>query len=365
MNYYGYSGKKSKHRSNKRTVIIRVLIIVLAIAGSITFGLVLGNHLKNKLDNAVISDEPIENIIPEKEDDVEDEAQPILKKEASFEELAFTGGYLDLKDCPDTKKAAAFVDGLKKAGYTGIVYNAKNENGMLTYDSSAVSFLGSTWVLGSVTTSEMVEAAASAAKENEMKCCAYIELSKIFDEGKEAIVSEVVDKAVIEELYGFGFDRFILGNVFTGETEFSSDTVNAFYRYFEDLRNAAPDAYFGIVLEPSVFEKAELTPTLELLFRYIDFFSVDFSDSSTYSDSAVDTFRDNFSGSLSAYRINILLDGSSEKSIIDRVDMFSLNGSNVSFVTPKTDYKAEKDDDGNFLYSSKLPAYSIYKEETE
>jgi len=45
MNYYGYSGKKSKHRSNKRTVIIRVLIIVLAVVGSVTFALVLGNRL--------------------------------------------------------------------------------------------------------------------------------------------------------------------------------------------------------------------------------------------------------------------------------------------------------------------------------
>ncbi len=364
MNYYGYSGKKSKHRSNKRTVIIRVLIIVFAIAGSVAFGLVLGNHLKNKLDNAVISDEPIENIIPEKEESVEDDVQPVLKREAPFDELAFTGAYLDLMDCPDTKNATAFVQALKKAGYTGIIYRVKNENGILTYNSPAVTALTSTAAVGSETTNELLATAVSTAENDGMKRCAYLELTKVFEDSDEATVARTLDRAVVGELYELGFDRFILDGVFSGDVEFTSDAVNSFYKYFETLRNAAPDAYFGIVLKPAVFENAELTPTLELMFRYIDFFSVDFSDSDTYSDNAVDTFRNNFSGSLSAYRINILLDGSSEKEITDRVEMFSLNGRNISFLTPRTDYKSEKDDDGNFLYSSKMPFYSIYNEET-
>ncbi len=362
MNYYGYSGKKSKHRSSKRTVIIRVLIIVLVVVGSVVFALVLGNHLKNKLDNADISKDPIENILPEETKPQEEEPDPVLKVEASFEELSFTGGYLDLADCPDAKNAASFVKGLKDSGYTAVIFDIRDENGKLTYSSAALSALVGSENVGTATNADVLSAALAEATAQGMKTCAYVELLGMYTGKNDAVLSEV-DRTVIGELATFGFDRFILDGVF-GEG-FTSDAVNGFYDYMEAFRQAAPSAYFGIVLPPSVFEAAELTPTLELTFRYTDFFAVDFSDAETYSSEAIATFRDNFSGSLSAYRINVLLDGKSEENIKDGYGLFSYVGGNVSFVTPKTDYTNEKDEDGNFLYSSKVPAYSIFAEETE
>jgi len=360
MNYYGYSGKKSKHRSNKRTVIIRVLIIVLAVVGSVTFALVLGNRLKGKLEDADISKEPIENIIPEKPVQKEEEPDPVFKEEASFEELSFTGGYLDLADCPDGKSAASFVKGLKAAGYTSVIFDVRDENGKLTYSSTALSELVGAATSGSVTSAEILSAALSEATNQGMKKCAYVELLGAYT-GKGETVLTTVDSTVVGELAAIGFDRFILSGVFGGE--FTSDAVNAFYSHVETLRKAAPDAYFGVVLSPTVFEAAELTPTLELMFRYTDFFAVDFSDSGTYSADAVATFRDNFSGSLNAYRINVLLDGATEKSIKSGYETFIHTGANVSFLTQKNDYTKEKDEDGNFLYSSKIPAYSVLPEE--
>ena len=360
MNYYGYSGKKSKHRSNKRTVIIRVLIIVLAVVGSVAFALVLGNRLKNKLEDADISKEPIENIIPETPVQEEEEPTPVLKEEASFEELSFTGGYLDLAECPDGKSAAAFVKGLKSAGYTAVIFDVRDENGRLAYSSAALSELVGAEIVGSVTNSDILSAALAEAADQGMKKCAYVELKGVYTEKGETVLT-TVDQTVIGELASLGFDRFIMSGVF--EAEFTSDAVNSFYTHVEKLRKAAPAAYFGVILSPTVFEAAELTPTLELLFRYTDFFAVDFSDSATYSADAVATFRDNFSGSLNAYRINVLLDGGTENSIKSGYETFIHTGANVSFLTQKTDYTKEKDEDGNFLYSSKIPAYSVLPEE--
>ncbi len=362
MNYYGYSGKKSKHRSSKRTIIIRVIIIILAVVGSVTFALVLGNHLKNKLDEAEISKEPIENIIPEESSSTEEELDPIFKAEASFEELSFSGGYLDLKDCPDGKSAASFVKGLKAAGYTGIIFDIRDENGSLTYASAALSELIGAETVGSVTSADILSAALAEASAQGMKKCAYIDLLTNYTD-KNDLVLTTVDETIIGELAQLGFDRFILNGVFGNE--FSSDTVNAFYGYMSSLREVAPNAYFGVVLAPNVFETAELTPTLELMFRYTDFFAVNFSDSATYSSEAVATFRDNFSGSLNAYRINVLLDGATEKSIKSGYETFIHTGCNVSFLTQRNDYTKEKDEDGNFLYSSKIPAYSVLPEDTE
>ena len=111
MNYYNYSGKKSQSRlkSNRKKIIINILIIVGIIALCVVFALVLGNHLKKKLEAAELSTEPVENFFEPIETEEPDPADEIdfVKNDRAEGAMSAVFGYLDLEGCPDAASAEA------------------------------------------------------------------------------------------------------------------------------------------------------------------------------------------------------------------------------------------------------------------
>lgn len=365
MNYYNYSGRKSQSRlkSNRKKVIINILIIVVVIALCVAFALILGNHLKNRLEEADISTQPVEEIIEPLETKEPDPADGIdfSKNDRAEGEMSAVFGYLDLAGCPDAAGAEAFVSNLKDAGYTGLIFNVKNEAGKIAYASAAVSELTRTEMPSNVVPSEYLISSVNRASSLGMRSAAYVRLGDMFASDETSRVVRNVELAVIKELSAMGFSEVILDGAFEGR-ELTADTAKLLYGYVSGLRNDCPGTDIGIVIDESFIADPEKTPALEIVFRYTDFFAIDFRNTDDPAPEKIADALDKYSGSFNAYSICALVKGQDVNEIRSSYALFALKEHpNLAFLSPKTDYEEIKNEDGAVLYESKLQKYSIVK----
>ena len=364
VNYYGYSGKKTKHKSNKRKVVINVLIILFTIAASVAFALILGNHLKNKIDNSTVSDVPVGELIPQTTEGTEKDEGPYQKPGYTYESLAAVRGFLDLEGCPDGESAARFVNGLKSCGYTGVLFVLCDDEGRITCSFDAVSDLTGVVPVGSVTSKAILSSAFAEAKKLGMRVSVYAKLSDLYSPDDAQLVKRIIDKRILSELCSMGADEFILDGAITMDN-FDSQHAGLLYEYVSELRDICPGAAIGITIDGGIFENPELTPTLEHIYMYCDFFCVDFTNTEIFTDEALSDFLDRYSGSFTAYNICSLLPGSTLRTIQDGYEKFTSDGRmNLSFAKQKTDYEPVYDEESGELdyVSSKTPNYSLLKD---
>ncbi len=368
MNYYNYSGKKSQSRlkSNRKKIIINILIIVLIIAICVAFALILGNHLKNKLEEADISTEPIENMFEPVDTGEEDPADGIdfVKNDRAEGSMSAVFGYLDLEGCPDAESAKNFVRSLSGDGYTGVVFNARNQAGMYSYASKAASDLARTSPSGAVIPFDHLAAAVGEASARGMRSCVYIDLGDVFLTDETSSVRAALDKSVLKELSGMGFSEIVLDGVLR-DSELTFDFAKNLYSYMSVIRQMCPGTDFGLVMDKAVLDNPEQTPALEMIFRYVDFFALDFTNTEQYTPEVLHDITERFSGSFGAYSILSLLDGKDVASVRNGYAVFSqMKNPNAAFVTPRTDYGEVRDEAGNITYESKIANYSLIESET-
>ena len=356
MKYYTYSGKKSQSRfkSSRKRLIIRITAIVSAVVLSVAFALILGNYLKNKLENAPLSTEPIDSIIDTDSGDDASNGIGFVKNDRKTEELSAIFGYLDLEGCPDAILAEKFVVSLKDAGYTGVVFNVKRDGGKYSYVSNAVTELSNITSQGGAISYDILSSAVDSASVRGMRSAAYIDVGDVFTASEEGKVGVALDRAVVKELSAIGFSEIVFGGL-ADKREITTDFVKDLYCYFSDLRTECINVDFGLVIDPLVLEDPGKTPALELIFRFIDFFAFDLRDVSAFGDGAIAALLDNFGGSFNAYSILSLTDGVSVDSIKSTASIFSSKDYlNAAFLTPRQDYSDGSD------YSAKINNYTIF-----
>ena len=356
MKYYTYSGRKSQSRfkSSRKRLIIRITAIVSAVVLSVAFALILGNHLKKKLDNATLSTEPIDSIISTDNGDDETSGIGFVKNDRKAEELSAIFGYLDLEGCPDAASAERFVISLRDAGYTGMIFNVKRDGGKYAYVSNAVTELSNITSQGGAVSYDTLSSAVNSASVRGMRSAAYIDVGDVFQASEDEKVGVALDRAVVKELSAMGFSEIVFGGL-ADKSEISTDFAKELYGYFSDLRAECENVDFGLVIDPLVLEDPGKTPALELVFRFIDFFAFDLRDVSAFGDGAIASLLDNFGGSFGAYSILSLTDGGSVDSIKSTTSVFSSNNYlNVAFLTPRRDYSDGSD------YSKKINNYTIF-----
>lgn len=359
MNYYGYSDKKSKYKGKKKLLWFNILLIVLIVLASVVFGLVLGNNLKKRLEEAEYSKEPVE-ITTEEENSGEEEEEPLIKNSRTNEEMTATEGYLDLVGCTSSKEAASFVSNLKSAGYTGIYFDAVNNAGEIGYASSeASSFVGGA-LSESLVKADILKAALDSAHQNGLRTTAHLSLSSVFSDDERAKTEFVISKYIIKELHTMGVSEVILSGIFNLEN-FTTGNANYLFTLISEIRNMCPELDIGIVMDLALFENPELTPTLELVFRYTDFFALDFTNAEVFTKEKIESVLTSLSGSFNAYCIRVLTEGDSVKEIQNNYAKISFGGYvNMSFVTPNKDMpNKEVDEAGNVLYKSKIFSYAL------
>lgn len=371
MNYYGYSDKKSKYKRKKNRLWFNILIIALIAVGVVVISLVLGNHLKGKLDNAPISQESFVPT-PEETDDGEEYEEPLMKNSLSYEELATVAGYLDLEGCKTEADAVAFVTNLKNCGYSGVYFTAKNSDGRITFASEAVSALTGITPGESLVSTAVLKTAAATAKTYSMKTGFGMSFAEVFSQDELGGVTKSINKHIIIELYNAGFEEVILYNIFDDDN-FNSDSSEKLNDFVGEIRSMCPEIKIGIVLDPSIFQNHEITPIVELVFRCTDFFAIDLTSGKGYSNEDITTLLDTIRGSINAYYIRVLTDGSSVKQIQENYALFSRGEHvNLSFVSPNLDRAPKKDDDDDkdkdkepVGYKAKIFPYSLIIEKTD
>ncbi|MBR6918037.1 MAG: hypothetical protein IKN38_07620 [Clostridia bacterium] len=366
MKYYNYSGKKSqsRYKTNRKKTIINIIIIVSAVALSVAFALILGNHLKNRLETADISTEPVETLIPAP-DGANDDASSIdfVKNEHAEGEMSAIYGFLDLDGCPDSASASSLVDALCDCGYTGVIFNARNADGKYSYGSKAASEATRTEISRDVVSYDILASAIARAGARGMRSAVYIDLGDVFLTDEISALRSSVDRKVIKELAEMGFSGIILDGL-TRDRDFTIDFVERIYSFISQLRIDCGGADIGMVIEREVLEDPENTPAVEMAFRFVDFFSMDFSAREGDSAQTVSSYIEKYSGSFSAYSILALMRGDDKASIRDGVAATAgEKHPNAAFLTPRKDYTVK---DGEKLsFSSKAETYSLTAADTK
>jgi len=368
MNYYNYSGKKSQSRlkSNRKKLIINIIIIILVITICVALSLILGNHLKHKLEEAELSTQPVEELITPQDTVQTDPGEGVdfVKNDHAAGAMAAVFGYLDLEGCPDEESVQGFVNAMKDNGYTGIVFNVRGKDGNYAFASKAASGLSRVTEPGGVPSYDFLNDAVNTASTLGMRSAAYIDLGDIFSSGERERVGQTIDRAVIKELSDMGFSEIIFDGI-TEDRDFTIDFSKQLYSYVSALREECPGTDFALVIDPAILENPEKTPPLEVAFRFIDLFALDLTNKEVYTPEKISEMLDKFSGSFSAYSLLTLLDGSDIESIRAGYEEFSAQTyPNIAFITPKSDYEPLEDDEGNPLYSSKVEKYSLTGDDT-
>lgn len=352
MKYYSYSGKKSqsRRRANKKRLIIRISVIAAAVILSVVFALALGNHLKRKLEEAPISTEPAENLItPGKEG--QSDSLDFRKNDRSPEESAALFGYLDLAGCPSAESARAYVVNLHGAGFTGVIFNAKSADGKYSFASEAAYTLARLEPSGAVASPEMIGSALGAAKEFGMRSAAYIDIAGALT-AVEGEIGYGLDRAVIRDLCALGFDEIVIDGAARGSLTLS--VAKSVWNYISYIREEYPTVDIGVVTDAASFRDAEATPTLEIMYRYVDFFALDFTDREIYGGAALPGALGESASEISSYCTLVLVDGSDVGTIRSGADAIKSAGvSRAAFLTPRLDAPS---------YDEKLKPYSLEAE---
>lgn len=284
--YRTYTAKK--YKLAKRIIFFIACALVI-------FGLtvLLGNHLKNKLES-VETQEPFDFDTTEsapKEDKTENE-ESVPHDEALAGVLA---GYLDLRGVTKESDAAAAVEEVKAAGYNAACFVVTDDGGNITYASPAVVAQSRLPASGELIPYDILSAAVGKAKDSGLRLSCVITASE-----------SLSDETVAAELASLGFDEIIIRG-FEEYVQLSNEYVSDINEYVGKIREATGGAMeISVSFHPDFFKLAQNAPYIEKIYSKCEFFAIDLYG---YSADDVSTVAQTLQGSITAYLLRPLLDG--------------------------------------------------------
>ena len=305
--YRSYTAKK--YKLPKRILFFAVCAVVIFI-----FALILGNHLKARMENADINREPIET------QDVEQPDVPDITENgnAAHPESKATvkAGYLQLAQITDTKDIHNRIDALKTNGFNAVSFAAV-ENGRLTYASRTIEEYSRLPVSENVISFENITESVAYAHTKKMTA------SAIVIKGND----EVLDAMICAELSEIGFDEIIISGFESLLTENGGESLPCI-KYIKNMRTSASSSQISLSLAPSAFTYARNSYQIEKLFSYTEFLTIDMTniDITTATE-----LCENISGSFSAYMLRPLVKGDAT----DITSMLNEKGiTTIQFISP-------------------------------
>lgn len=284
--YRTYTAKKYK---------LAKRIIFFVVAALVIFGLtvLLGNHLKHKLES-VETAEPFDfdtTASAPKEDNTEQQ-ESVLHDPAL---AGVTAGFLDLRGVKDEKDAKAAVDSVKAAGYNAVCFVVTDEGGNITYASPAVVAQSRLPASGELVSYEILSAAVKAAKGSGLRLSCVMTASE-----------SLSDETVASELASLGFEEIIIRG-FEEYVQLSNEYVSNVNGYVNKIRKATGETMdIGVSFAPEFFKLAQNAPYIEKIYVNCEFFAIDL-----YGCTAEDvtTVAQSLQGSISVYLLRPVLDG--------------------------------------------------------
>ena len=284
--YRTYTAKKYK-------LARRILFFV--IAALVIFGLtvLLGNHLKHKLES-VETAEPIDFdttvVVPENDSAEKEESVPHDQALAGVK-----AGYLDLSMITETKAAISAVDSVKASGYNAVSFVVTDSDGNLTYASPAVSAQSRLPASGDLVSYDILSSAVSAAKSSGLRVSCVMTASE-----------SLSDETVAAELASLGFDEMIVCG-FEDYVQLSNEYVSEINGYVNMIRAASGGSMsVAVSFAPDLFKLAQNAPYIEKIYVNTEFLAIDLYDFTADNAASV---AESLQGSISAYLLRPLLDG--------------------------------------------------------
>ncbi len=252
--YRNYTAKKYKLPKRILFFVICALIIFI-------LALMLGNHLKYKMESADIDRTPVETY-----SEAETSA-PIGIENGNAEHpdwvACVRAGYLDIVGAADTAAVRAAVDKLKADGFNAISFVCIKD-GRFTFASKAVEEYSRLPASGTVVSFENLTEAVSYAKGKGMRT------SALYEKGAD----EALDASVCAELASMGFDEIII----CGYEELLSENggeITPCIEYLKKIRIGAEGCAVSLSLSPAAYTYARNSYQIEKLFTYAEFMTID------------------------------------------------------------------------------------------
>ncbi|MBE6587175.1 MAG: hypothetical protein E7647_02025 [Ruminococcaceae bacterium] len=304
--YRTYTAKK--FRMPRRIIffcVVALIIIVLTV--------ILGNVLKNKLENTPrdTSDILTTTDSADKENsDKEPEKEPVIHDEAFG---GIVAGCLDLSAAEGPQEANNAVEALKAAGYNAVSFNVTDGNGMITYASPALEEYSRLTASDDLVTFDELKEAAKAAKSLGLRLCAVMTAT----EG-------ICDELVAEELSAIGFDELCVRG-FEEYTQFDNELVSRVNGYIDMLRGVSGEMVFSLCFDGEFYKAPSNAPYIEKVYANTEFLAIDMTECSTQDALAL---AEDIVGSFNAYLLRPILSGSDSERAAEISEV--LTGSSIT-----------------------------------
>lgn len=318
MKVYGnYTAKKLKLPK-------RILFFAICAVAILIFALFLGNHLKQRMEEAEIDTTPIETTPIS---DIEpDDGIPEGDAKHDEDKKGVKAGFLDTFDVEDENDIRARIDALKNSGFNAVSF-AVVSDGRLTYASRAIEEYTRLPASGDVISLEMLESAVAYAESRGMTTSAVFEKS----------ASEELDMYVASELSAMGFDEIIIQG-FENILGDKGGDISVCIRYVSRFRQSAGDVSVSVRLSPDAFVYARNSYHIEKLFTYTEFLSVDMTG---YDADKATELGAKMVGSFSVYMIRPFISGESE-GVAEALETHGVKA--IQYATPIPEVKEETTD---------------------
>lgn len=265
-------------RKSKRTIIFRIVFVILAAAVITALSVLLGNYLGKKAAQAekeldvtvteIPATEPQETeILPEgvladgQADGLKVIAADIAVEGVSIDDVGETmWGLDDEYDCISIRVT---------------------RDGKLIYLSPAALELAE--IEPPAAPDEKEDCASlpalrdivSSAKELGLRTsCIYGTTPAVLGEGEDAGMRLRIDRAVIGELSGAGFDEIVIDGLIGDEMTLDFGTLSAMIGYLASLRDAAGEVDLGVVLPARVYLDTPTASQIVTLEKYTDLLAI-------------------------------------------------------------------------------------------
>ena len=345
MNYH----KNTYTGSNRKKILIRVLIVVGALIAVAAATLAYGNYLKSKAGNTDVSgtgagrNAQVSGVGRNPSGDAA-KAKKVKSICVPTEALV------------DAAKVGDYVDTIAEGGATGITVLLVDQSGVLTYDSESVAHLTHQKNTGAARTSAITEAIAQA-KKGSMQTSAVIFAQEGFDESSFAAE---IDALVAKDAAEFGFNELVVVLPLDAES-LSKDGTDGVSDYLDALSQNKGALALGVCLPYGIFAAPELSPQVEIIAAEADFLALDLSAGAMNAEEGARVVAeavDRLSGSFTLYSLRTVFGGNDEDTAAAQIKALAEGGfENYMFITalpnaiPKNDESDTADDAGDPWYS--------------
>ena len=307
MRYYRSNRKSS---GNKRKILLRILFVIAAAVIITAITLIIGNHLKKKVEAA-------------EQPSTETHVSAGLQTERHIEENAIYSDYSPTvfgasviisdyaaADGEDEKRSIADDVKTLSAHFDTLSIDLMDKNGELIYESAAMCAI-SRIPHGSESEAEtLIRSALTEAKKNGMRSTAVIVpmISETTVSGAAA-----VDSALIGELSEMGFDEVLFDLTELTADDLNYDTASRIRTYVHECSSLTDNASkLGVALSADVFLNSSAAKQIQLIANAASFVAVKFDLDEVYiTTNAYNMVSDavtSLLGNFSVYNMRVIID---------------------------------------------------------